>query len=96
MRLKNLEGGILDKIARVQRDYPLLIWATVDLYEGYGLSRSFRRGSTLEALNRGVSDSEMDRNNRWRKKERVGARKAKLRMRDYYSEVLVSLEAYLK
>ena len=91
-----MEGGILDRVARVQRNYLFLIRATVDVHEEYGLSRSFSRGSTSEALNRGVSDLEVDRNNRWRNEERVGARKAKLRMRDYYSEVLVSLEAYLK
>ena len=94
--LKNLEGGILDRVARVQRNYLFLIRATVDVHEEYGLSRSFRRGSTSEALNRGVSDSEVDRNNRWRKEERAGVRKAKLRMWGHYSKVLVSLEAYLK
>ena len=96
MRLKNLEGGILDRVARVQRNFPLLIGATVDVHEEYGVSRSFRRGSTSGVLNRGVSNSEVDRNNRRRKEGRSGARKEKIRMRDHYSEVLVSLEAYLK
>ena len=68
----------------------------MDVHEEYGLSRSFRRGSTSEAINRGVTDSEIDRNNRWRKEERAGARKAKLKMRDHYSEVLVSLRSYLR
>ena len=54
MKLKNLEGGILDRVARVQRSFPFLIGAIVDVYEEYGLSRSFIRGSTSEALNRGV------------------------------------------
>ena len=78
------------------RNFPLLIGATVDMHEEYGLSPSFRRGSTSEELNRGFSDLEVDRNNRWRKEERAGARNAKLRMRDNYSEVLVSLGAYLQ
>ena len=96
MKLKDLDGGILDRLAKVQRFFPDLISPAVDVHEEYGLSRSFRRGSTSEAINRGVTDSEVDRNNRWRKEERAGARKAKLRMRDHYSEVLVSLGSYLK
>ena len=95
-KLKNLEGGILDRLAKVQRLFPALISSVVDVHEEYGLSRSFRRGSTSEAINRGVTDSEIDRNNRWRKEERAGARKAKLKMRDHYSEVLVSLRSYLR
>ena len=66
------------------------------MHEEYGLSHSFRRGSTSEALNRGVTEMMIDRNNRWRKEERAGARKAKLKMRDRYTEVLVSLGNYLK
>ena len=96
MKLKDLEGGILDRIAKVQRAFPVLISAAVNVHEEYGLSCSFRRGSTSEAINRGVTDSVVDRNNRLRKEERDSARKAKLKMRDHYSEVLVSLESYLK
>ena len=80
IKFKNLKGEILDRVARVQRNFPLLIGSTVDVHEEYELSCSFRRGSTSEALNRGVSDSEVEKNNRWRKEERTGARKAKLRM----------------
>ena len=96
MKLKHLDGRIMDRVARVQRNFLLLIGSTVDVREEYILSRSFRRGFTLEALNRWVSDSEVGRTNRWRKEKRTGARKAKLRMRDHYSEVLVSLDSYLR
>jgi len=57
-----------------------MIGDTVHVHEEYGLSRSSRKGSTSEALNRGVLDSEVDRNNRWMKEERLGARKVKLRI----------------
>ena len=60
-------------------------------HEEYGLSRSLRKGSTSEAINRVVSDSEVDRSNRSRKEERAGSHKAKLRMRNHCSEVLFSL-----
>ena len=96
MKLKDLEGGILDRLAKVQRFFPVLISHAVDVHKEYDLSRSFRRGSTSESINRRVTHSEKDRNNRWKKEERAGARKAKLRMRDHYLEVLVSLGSYLK
>ena len=46
----------------------------MNVYEEYGLSRSFRRGSNSEALNRGVKELVIDRNNRWRKEERAGVK----------------------
>ena len=57
-----------------------MIGDTVHVHEEYGLSRSFRKGSTSEALNRGVLDLEVDRSNRWMKEERLGTRKVKLRI----------------
>ena len=94
--LKDFDGEILERIARVQSSFPELILSSINVHEEYGLSRSFRRGSNSEALNRGVSEATIDRNNRWRKVERAGARKAKLQMRDHYTEVLVSLKRYLE
>ena len=86
----------MNRIAGVQDKYPSLISSSIDVHEEYGLSRSFRRGSTSEALHRGVTEMMINRNNRWRKEERAGARKAKLKMRDHYTEILVSLGNYLK
>ena len=54
----------MDRIAEVQDKYPSLINSSIDVHEEYGLSRSFRRGSTSEALNRGVTEMMIDRNNR--------------------------------
>ena len=96
MRSKDPEIDILDKIDRIQQRYPALIRPGLEVHEEYGISRSFRRDSNLDAHNRGVIDGDIDRNNRLRKVERVEARKAKLRMRDHYIDVLVSLESFLK
>ena len=49
-----------------------------------------------ETLKIEVNNSAVDRNSRRRKEERAGASKAKLKMRDHYTKVLVSLESYLK
>ena len=95
MKIKDLEGGIFNKLAKVQKIFPALISSSIDVHEEYGLSRSFGRGYTSEVINRGVADSIIDRNNR-RKEEQTGTRKVILRMREHYSEVLVSLQSYLK
>ena len=52
LKLRNLEPFILDRVARVQSSFPDLIRESVDVHEEYGISRSFRRGSNSEALNR--------------------------------------------
>lgn len=59
------------------------------MLEDYGLSRSFRRGSNSEAINRGVSAVTIDRKNRWKAVDKAGASNAKLRMRSHYTDVLV-------
>ena len=96
MLSKDLEVDILDRITRIQQDHPELIRSGLDVHEKYGLSRSFRRGSNSEAQNRGVDDGDIDRNNRWRKVDRARARKVKLRMKGHYTDVLVSLEFFLR
>ena len=90
------EPGILERIIEVQRLHPELIRSEVDVCESYGISRSFRRGSNSEAQNRGVSDSDIDKNNRWRKVDRAGSEKARLLMRDHYTDVMVSLKSFLR
>ena len=90
--LKDTEVNILNRIAVIQSKYSELIGVKVDIYEEYGLFRSFRRGSNSEALNRGVKEEVIDKNNRWRKEERAGARKVKLKMRDHYTDVIVALK----
>ena len=75
MKLRNLEPFILDRIARVQRSFPELIRESVDVHDEYGLSRSFRRGSNSEALNRGMVEATIDRTNQWRKSKEQGREK---------------------
>ena len=72
--LKDFESEILGRIARVQFFFPRLIVSSIDVEEEYGLTRSFRRGSNSKALNRGVSEAAINKNNRLRKLDRAGAR----------------------
>ena len=64
MRSKDLEMDMLDRISRIQQRHPELIRPGLKVHEKYGLSRSLRRGSNLEAQNRRVNDGDIDRNNR--------------------------------
>ena len=91
MKSKDFEVNILYQISLIQRRYPDLIRPMVEVHEEYRISISFRRNSNSEAQNRRVSDGDIDHNNRWRKVERAGARNPKLRMREYYTDMLVSL-----
>ena len=72
--LKDFESEILGRIARVQFFFPRLIVSSIDVEKEYGLTRSFRRGSNSKALNRGVSEAAINKNNRLRKLDRAGAR----------------------
>ena len=56
IRAKDLEVDILDRITKIQQEYPDLICPGFDVHKEYGLSRSFRRGSNSEAQNRGVEN----------------------------------------
>jgi hypothetical protein len=64
-RMSFFEEPILDRIALVQTRRPDLIQPKVDVYEDYGLARSFRRGATTRAQNCGVSGPDIDYVNRW-------------------------------
>ena len=97
IRSKDLEVDILNHIARIQQEYPELIRSGLEKdTRGVWYLTIFTSGSNSEAQNRGVDDGDIDRNNWWRKVERTGARKVKLRMRDHYTDVLVSLASFLR
>ena len=91
-----MEPDILDRIDRIQARYPDLIRASINVHEEYGVSRSFRRGSNSRAQKRCVSEAEIERNNRWRKVDRAGSKKVKLRIRDRYTDILVAFEGFLR
>ena len=50
MRLKDSDGGILNRIVRVKSSYPLLITSSVDVHKEHGLFRLFRRRFTSKIL----------------------------------------------
>jgi hypothetical protein len=52
----------------IQKEGEDAISETKEAFERYGVSRSFRRGSNTQAINQGVSESDIDHNNRCERK----------------------------
>jgi hypothetical protein len=73
-----------------------LIPDTVNVFEDYGISRSFRRGSNTHAKNQGINPKDIDLMNRWRNVENAKGRKARLDMSDHYADILQLVPALLR
>ena len=85
------------RLGYVQYFRPDLLARDVDIEEAYGISRSFRRGSTSRATDRGVPPEITDANNRWRKIERAKSMKASsLSMQEQYTDVNLTLNQLLR
>ena len=91
-----MEAQFFRRLEVIQEMRPDLIPDQVDVAEEYGVSRSFRRGSTTEAGNRGVAAHIIEMNNRWRKAERSGASQTSLGMREHYTDVRLALLQLLR
>ena len=89
---KVLATGVLNRISYIH--VYVYVYVYVYAYEENRILRSFRIGSNFEVLNREKFYSTVDRNNYWRKqeRERAGAKKTKLEMKDHYIDVLLSLK----
>lgn len=106
---RNSDGGrvscghyaqdILSEIQKIQRsglpEEIGLVEADCDVFEEYGMSRSFRRGSDSRALAAGVPEATVELMNRWRVTERAKGRNARLKMSAHYSDVRLLLGLYL-
>jgi hypothetical protein len=95
-RASDFEWDILCELEIIQRESPHIIVASVDVFEDYGVSRSFRRGSDTHAINQGVKMDDIERNNRWRTVEQAQGKAAKLRMIHHYADVRNMLKALLR
>ena len=89
------ENAILERFCVIQRQSSL-IPKDVNVYEDFGVSRSFRRGSTSEARVRGVTDRDVDFINRWRNHENAKGRKPRRSMRDHYSDIEILVPGLLR
>ncbi len=96
IRAGDFEQNFFDRLEQVQSSRPELIPPSDDIEEEYGIYRSFRRGSTSEATNQGLTPDVIDANNRWRRFNRSGAARPSLTMREHYSDVRLTLNQSLK
>jgi hypothetical protein len=93
------EGYLYQKLESIQNEEFGLIPKKIKIEEMYGISRSFRRGSTTAATNAPndeCNDTDIKRNNRWRTQERAGTKTAALDMIQHYTDTLQAVNADLK
>jgi hypothetical protein len=66
---------------------PHLFEPGLNIVEAYSLRRSLRRGSTLEAINRGVPKDLIEMNNHWRKFKNLKGRRPGMSMIAHYTKI---------
>lgn len=91
-----LEMEILDYLHILQCKWPDLISPEVNVHEEYGIYRSFRRGATTEARNKGVAENDIDAMNRWRSLENAKGKRPRLKMQDHYSDITMMIPTLLR
>jgi hypothetical protein len=79
--------AILSRFQAIQLSRKDIIPDDVKVTEEYGMSRCWRRGSNAQALAQGVSEHTINRNNRWRTKERARGKTPCLAMIEHYADV---------
>ena len=83
-------------IEQVQSKRPDLIEADKDVPSSYSIYRSIRRGSTARAMDMEVDSNVIDLHNRWRSIENRGGQRSNKSMRDYYTDLRLTLNLRLK
>jgi len=96
VRPKIIEMELMDKLQRIKVSRAGIIPEDVDVYEDFGISRSFRRGSTSTARVRGVDDKIVTLINRWRTFEQARGRRPAMSMKDHYSDIQILLPELIK
>ncbi len=95
MHASAMEESFFNRLEQIQINRPDLIPQEITVSEEYGISRSFRRGATSEAVNRKVKPSVIKSNNRWRKGERGSGKQVSLDMREHYTDPSMILDHFL-
>jgi hypothetical protein len=96
MKPKVTEMALMDKLQVIKDTQPGLIPANVDIFEDFGISRSFRRGATSTVRIRGVEDKHVDLINHWRVFENARGCRPALTMHDHYSDIEILIPELVK
>ncbi len=95
-RPKDYELALMERLQAIQSVNPGVIPPDVEVFEHFGISRSFRRGATSTARTRGVDDKIVDLINRWRKFENARGRRPALVMHEHYSDIAILIPELVK
>jgi hypothetical protein len=90
------ESALMERLQQVQNTTRGVIPEDVEVFENFGISRSFRRGATSTARTRGVRDKHMDLINRWRKFESAKGRRPAMAMHEHYSDIVILIPELVK
>lgn len=90
------DSALVARLVAIQEKSPEVIGPEVDLPEEFGVSRSFRRGSTSTARVRGIDDKQVELINRWRKFEQARGCRPVLPMREHYSDIRILIPEMVK
>jgi hypothetical protein len=96
LKMRHFEERVFEKLLDIQSDCPHLIPGELDVYEAFGLARSFRRGATTRAQNCGVSQPDIDWINRWRSSEGADDAYFSGDMRVHYSDTRQMTQTFLR
>jgi hypothetical protein len=91
VKAKTIEMELMERLQGIKETEPGLIPLDLDVYEDFGISRSFRRGATSTARTRGVDDKYVNLINRWRTFEDAKGQRPTLSMQDHYSDIQIIL-----
>jgi hypothetical protein len=96
IKAKTIEMELMERLQGIKDAEPGLIPTDLDVYEDFGISRSFCRGATSTARTRGVDDKCVKLINRWRTFEDAKGRHPTLSMQDHYSNIQILLPELMK
>ncbi len=96
LEMTHYEVDLLRIIADIQETTEGIIPKEMDVFDRYGVFRSWRRGSSSIARNEGVRKEDIELNNGWRKEENARGKHVSSDMLAYYTEDLLVLKSKLR
>lgn len=95
IKASSMEEEFFLRLEKTQEERPDLNPADAVVTEEYGIYRSFHRGATSEAENRGVKLEIIEDNNRWRKVKRAQGKHTSSSMLEHYTDVRLIIDQLL-
>jgi hypothetical protein len=95
-KIGQYDDEFTERLTRIKMLKPHLFEPGLNIVEAYSLRRSLRRGSTSEAINRGVPKDLIEMNNRWRKFENSKGRRPGMSMIAHYTEIRLMIASLWK